>query len=304
MVFGFLAAGLAVCLICTLVRQRRQKKQVEELTEYLMRMQDYPELMPPAKCMEGKVGILQSEIYKLVVQTKEQSSVAMRDKEYLAGMLSDISHQIKTPLAAVTILTDLLKNPDLPEEKRVEFTEKIDSQVDRITWLIRNLLTLSQLDANMLKLKRERISAQALLENACQPVEVSAEQKGIRLILPDCGEIEMVCDVHWTSEAFSNIVKNCVEHTACGGTVEILVNQNNFATNFVIRDNGEGIAKEHLPHIFERFYRGGNTSGESVGIGLAMAKQVFLMQNGVIEASSEVGVGTEFRVKMYWTEMA
>lgn len=304
MVFGLLAAGLGVCLMFVLGWQRRQKRQVEELTEYLMRMQDYPELMPPAKCMEGKIGILQSEIYKLVVQTKEQSSVAMRDKEYLAGMLSDISHQIKTPLAAVTILTDLLKSPDLPEEKRAEFTEKIDSQVARITWLIRNLLTLSQLDANMLKLKRERVSVEALLQNACQPVAVAAEQKGIRLIVPECSEMEMVCDVRWTSEAFSNIVKNCVEHTANGGAVEILVSQNNFATNFVIRDNGEGIAKEHLPHIFERFYRGGNTSGESVGIGLAMAKQMFLMQNGVIEASSEVGVGTEFRVKMYWTEMA
>lgn len=264
-----------------------------------MSLQDQIQLPAPARCKEGQAGILQSEVYKLMVQMKEQSDGAVQDKEYLASMLSDISHQIKTPLAAVTIMTDLLKTPDLSEEKRLEFTERIDTQVNRINWLIRNLLTLSQLDANMLKLKKQRMNAGMLAEKACQPLELAAELKGIELRIEMEEDLELVCDPHWTAEALSNIVKNCVEHTSGGGRVWLKVSQNNFSTNFYVRDNGEGIPREQLSHIFERFYKGATSSPESVGIGLAMAKKIILLQNGTIDVSSQVGQGTEFFIKFY-----
>jgi len=287
-------------ILGVLLWERRQRsRELEELISYFMSLQDQIQLPAPARCKEGQAGILQSEVYKLMVQMKEQSDGAVQDKEYLASMLSDISHQIKTPLAAVTIMTDLLKTPDLSEEKRLEFTERIDTQVNRINWLIRNLLTLSQLDANMLKLKKQRMNAGMLAEKACQPLELAAELKGIELRIEMEEDLELVCDPHWTAEALSNIVKNCVEHTSGGGRVWLKVSQNNFSTNFYVRDNGEGIPREQLSHIFERFYKGATSSPESVGIGLAMAKKIILLQNGTIDVSSQVGQGTEFFIKFY-----
>ena len=287
-------------ILGVLLWERRQRsRELEELISYFMSLQDQIQLPAPARCKEGQAGILQSEVYKLMVQMKEQSDGAVQDKEYLASMLSDISHQIKTPLAAVTIMTDLLKTPDLSEEKRLEFTERIDTQVNRINWLIRNLLTLSQLDSNMLKLKKQRMNAGMLAEKACQPLELAAELKGIELRIEMEEDLELVCDPHWTAEALSNIVKNCVEHTSGGGRVWLKVSQNNFSTNFYVRDNGEGIPREQLSHIFERFYKGATSSPESVGIGLAMAKKIILLQNGTIDVSSQVGQGTEFFIKFY-----
>ena len=295
--FGLLCCT-ALCFISARAWYRREK-QLEELILYLMKLQDHPEIPELPKYSEGQLGVLQSEIYKLVVQNREQSAGAVREKEYLAQMLSDISHQIKTPLTSITIMTDLLKSPNLDEEKRVEFTDKIDSQVSRITWLIRNLLTLSQLDANMLKLKKQDVPVRELIQKACQPFEILAELKEVELSVSADGNIRLICDAHWTAEAISNIVKNCIEHTQPGGEVCVTVSQNNLATDIFIRDNGEGIAKEHLPYIFDRFYKAGNQSNDSVGIGLAMSRQMIMLQNGTISVSSEEEAGTEFHIKMY-----
>lgn len=293
-----LGGCVTLCVVSGAAWYRREKR-LEELILYLMKLQDHLELPEMAKYGEGQLGVLQSEIYKLVARIQKKSMGAAREKDYLAGMLSDISHQIKTPLTSITLMTDLLKNPDLDEAKRIEFIDKIDSQVGRITWLIRNLLTLSQLDANMLKLKREEAGVRELILKACQPFEILAELKEIELSVAADEDIRMVCDEHWTAEAISNIVKNCIEHTEPGGRVSILAGQNNFATNILIKDTGEGIGKEHLPYIFDRFYKAGNPSADSVGIGLAMSRQIIMMQNGTVSVNSEEGVGTEFHIKVY-----
>ncbi|MDE5777095.1 MAG: HAMP domain-containing histidine kinase [Lachnospiraceae bacterium] len=303
----FLCGCIAALFIVNRLYYRKKEKQTEEMINYLMKVQDGLQLPDMTKCNEGQLGILQSEIYKLVVLLKEQAGIAKREKSYLAGMLSDISHQIKTPITAITLMTDLLKEPGLPEEKRLECITRIDKQVSKITWLIRNLLTLSQLEADMLELKKEQVEVRQLLEKACQSLTLLAEVKGVDLSLethkPEnykSGErMYVVCDEGWTAEALSNIIKNCVEHTPEGGEVRITVSQHNFATNIVIRDNGQGISKEDLPHIFERFYKGRHGSKDSVGIGLAMAKQVILRQNGVITVESEEGKGSTFYVKLY-----
>lgn len=305
-----LCGCIAVQFLMNLFFRYRREKQLEEMIVYLMRLQDGLQLPEFTKCNEGQIGILQSEIYKMVVLLQEQSHAATKEKNYLARMLSDISHQIKTPITAITLMTDLLMKPDLPLEKRLEFVEKIDKQVSKITWLIRNLLTLSQLEADMLKLKKDRVLVSELLEKVCQSLELLAEVKGVAMItdfnqkdspkMQD--EIYLICDETWIAEAFSNIIKNCIEHTPEGGEVRITVTQHNFATNIIISDNGCGIAKEDLPHVFERFYKGRHGSKDSVGIGLAMARQIILRQNGMISVESKEGSGTTFLIKLYAEE--
>ena len=289
----FLGCGAFFCLVEFLLYRRRERK-LKELTLYLLKLQDGAELPPFESFEEGQLGVLQSEIYKMVSLLDEETKKSKRQNHYLADMLSDISHQIKTPLAGITLMTDLLKDPELPEEKR-------DRQTEKITWLVRNLLTLAQLEADMLKLKKETVSAAELVETAVGPLNILAELKGVELEMKIPEGIELSCDRAWTAEALSNVIKNCIEHvsTDAGKHVWITVAENNFAVTLTVRDDGPGIPPEELPHIFERFYKGKNSSKNSVGIGLAMARQIFLQQNGTIEAASEPGKGTSFRIRFY-----
>lgn len=291
--------GMILLVGVSVIAHRIREKRLEDLTMYLMKVQDRLDLPEMKSCGEGNIGILQSEIYKLVALLQEQSSSAVKENTYLSRMLSDISHQIKTPLTSITIMTDLLKSPELPDGKRLEFAARIEQQANRITWLVRNLLTLSQLEADMLKLKKEHVNIKVLLAKAMEPFEIMAEVKEIELTVHVDPDIQIICDEHWTTEAISNIIKNCIEHTPPGGSVTITADQNNFSTNIYIRDTGEGIEKEQLSHIFERFYKGENASENSVGIGLAMSRQLILQQNGMIHVMSEKGKGTAFHIKLY-----
>lgn len=296
---ALLGGALLLMIVMFVLYRRKREKQLEEIVMYLMRIQDGAGLPEWKSYGEGQVGILQSEIYKLVMLLGEKSNQAVKEKEYLSRMLSDISHQIKTPLTSMTIMADLLKTPDLEEEKRLEFAGRIDQQVSRMTWLVRNLLTLSQLEADMLKLKKEDIRMSSLIAKAIAPLELMADVRNVELHIDVDANIHLTCDAHWTVEAVSNIIKNCLEHTPAGGQVRIIGGQNNFSTNLYICDNGEGIEKEEIGHIFERFYKGKNASENSVGIGLALARQIVMQQNGTIEVKSGPGQGTEFYLKWY-----
>ncbi len=290
--------SLAV-IVLLLVLYRKREKDTAELISYLMRVQDRLELPEMSGFREGQFGILQSEIYKLVALLKEQYSNEKKQKKYMADMLSDISHQIKTPMTAITIMNDLLKTPELSERQRLAYVEKIDSQTERIRWLVKNLLTMSRLEADMLELKSEEMGSEELLVDVLNPLYVLADAKQVELSVDIPEGIRLFCDRKWTAEALSNIVKNCIEHTDSGGEVSVTVLQTNFSTDITVRDTGEGIAKEHLPYIFDRFYRAPGASSDSVGIGLSMSKQLIMRQNGMIEVKSELGVGTEFLVRLY-----
>lgn len=294
-----LGIALVLSWIIFMVYQRRKERKIEELIQYLMKVQDHMELPAFTSMNEGNLGILQSEIYKLVVQLQEQYSGEQKQKKYMVDMLSDISHQMKTPMTAISLMTDLLSVPELSDEKRLDYVEKINQQTSRITWLVRNLLTLSQLEADMLELKKEDVCLKEILDKIENTFEIMAEIKGVELSVECSKEIHIECDRQWTREAISNIVKNCIEHTPEEGRVSIAVQQNNIATEIVIEDTGEGISKEHLPHIFKRFYKAPGASNSSVGIGLSMAKQIIMRQNGTITVESEVGVGSKFIIKLY-----
>ncbi|MBR5419704.1 MAG: HAMP domain-containing histidine kinase [Lachnospiraceae bacterium] len=294
---------MAVCILLLLVldllEKRKTEKQIKELTDYITRVQDYASIPEVAEITEDSLGILQSEIYKVVTILREQYSSEHKQKKYMSDMMSDISHQFKTPLTAISLMTELLMEPGVTEEQRLEYAAKIDSQIGKITWLIRNLLTLSQLEAGVLEMKRESVVLADMVKDITESLGVLAEVAEVELISGISPEIVITADKHWLREAFSNIIKNCIEHTQAGGFVKINASRNNIYTELRIEDNGKGIEKEHLPHIFERFYKAGNSSPNSVGIGLAMAKQIINAHNGRIEAESEVGKGTRFFIRLY-----
>ena len=190
-------------------------------------------------------------------------------------------------------------NEAVSDEQRLEYTGKIDAQISKMTWLLKSLLTLSQLEAGVLEMKAEKAELNKLINDLSEPLSIMAEVAEVEYICSIPDGIVLKVDIHWFKEALSNIIKNCIEHTNKGGFVRISASQNNLHTSIVIEDNGKGIEKEHLPHIFERFYKAGNSSHDSVGIGLAMARQIIRAHDGKIEAESEIGKGTKFTISLY-----
>ncbi|MCR5823039.1 MAG: HAMP domain-containing histidine kinase [Lachnospiraceae bacterium] len=298
-----MAVTLGLCLAgfwcADLFEKRKTEKDVRELTDYITKVQDCAALPEMKELTEGSIGILQSEIYKVVTILREQYSLEHKQKKYMSDMMSDISHQFKTPLTAISLMTELLMGENVTREERMEYAAKIDSQINKMTWLIRNLLTLSQLEAGVLEMKMSPVGLKEVLEEISEGLGVMAEMAEVELNVRVSEEIVIKADSHWIREALSNIIKNCIEHTAAGGHVNVTASANNLCTTLIIEDNGKGIEKEHLPHIFERFYKAGNSSPNSVGIGLAMAKQIIGSHGGRIEAESEVGKGTKFTVMFY-----
>jgi len=288
--------GLAIIMITCLFFIEKQFKRIKEITIYSQRVLQKDYSLDIRDNAEGDISNLKNEIYKLTVMLKEQAQQQAEDKERLATALSDISHQLKTPMTSLFVMTDLLKQDNIPYEKKHEFMDTIHNQLDRINWLVSSLLTLSKLDAQAIKMKREKHHLTRLVKAAIEPVAIPAELKNININIEKSDAI-FWGDFYWSREALVNILKNCIEHTGEGGTIDISFEENRLYSELRIKDNGEGISKEDIKHVFKRFYKGENASEGNVGIGLAMARSIIREQGGDIICSSKKGIGTKFTVK-------
>ena len=294
----FLILFLILCG-CVLGYTAVRYHQIAELSIYLNRIAAGEYGLDLRDNMEGELSELKNDIYKVTVMLAHQADLLEKDKLYLADTLADISHQLKTPLTSMLVMTDLLEQPDLPAEKRREFTGHIRSQLQRMEWLISSLLKLSKLDAGTIRFKKEQVFLPHLVDKATEHLMVLMDVKQQTLVLEGDPDTYFLGDRDWSAEAMANLIKNCVEHTPCGGTIKIQYESSTLYTQIVLSDTGEGVDPVDLPHIFERFYKGKNSSKDSVGIGLAMAKNIIQKQNGTIEASSEPGKGMTFTIKFY-----
>ncbi len=277
----------------------RRYKNIRLLSEYLASVYAGRQQLDIRDNEEGELSILKNDIYKVTLTLYEQSELLKKDKTYLSETLSNISHQLKTPLTSMFVMTDLLSNPDLPQDKKEEFLSKITNQLKRIEWLVASLLKLSKIDAQTVQFKRENIRLRNLIEKAVEPLLIPIEIKEQKLEIACREDIFITADFNWTAEAVLNIVKNCIEHTGSGGTISINCLQNPLYAELIITDNGEGIAPEDKPHIFERFYKGMNAGPDSIGIGLAMSKTILNSQNGNVEIDPAWENGTKFRIRFY-----
>ncbi len=246
---------------------------------------------------EGELGILHSEIYKMTVRLREQQQKLLNDKVYLANSIADISHQIRTPLTSINLLVQLLSELDISNERRYQLVHELYGLLSRIDWLISTLLKISKLDTGTVQFKEENISLETLINKSCSTLLVPIELHGQELVINAAGDF--VGDIAWTCEAIGNIVKNCMEHTPEGGKIEIEAVENALYTEIVIKDNGTGISKEDMPHIFERFYKGKNSSETSFGIGLALSRMIITSQNGTVKVENRTPSGTMFIIRFY-----
>jgi signal transduction histidine kinase len=245
---------------------------------------------------EGELSILKSEIYKVTVALREQAEALTKDKRELANALADISHQLKTPLTALGIMTDLLDNDDLPPVNRREFATNMRMSIDRMEWLVLSLLKLARLDAGAVELKRAPVYMTSLIERAVKPLTIPMEIREQTLSTAGLN-VTVTCDLEWTSEALGNILKNAVENTPEGGHIGITYGENPFYSFIAVHDGGAGINDAELRNLFKRFYRGKHANRDNSGIGLSLSLAIMREQNGDIEAANDNG--GVFTLKFY-----
>lgn len=290
--------SLTIIVTILIINYKNKKsKKIENIINYIGEINKKNYNLKIEENTEDELSNLTNELYKITIMLKEQAELSKKDKNVLQRSLEDISHQIKTPLTSISIMLDNIKeNPQMDLHTRQEFIYEISRQIEWINWLVISLLKLSKLDSNTVDFKHEEINAENLINNVIKNLAIPLDIKQQSVIVTGNNET-FIGDYNWELEALTNIVKNCIEHTPENKKIYINCEKNNFNTKIVIRDEGNGIDREDIKHIFERFYKGKNSSENSVGIGLALSKSIIEKDNGYILCTSEVGKGTTFEIK-------
>ena len=304
---------LAVLLASTLLRYRRIARMAGQVDAVLHGERD----VGFERMREGELAVLASELDKMRSRLELANEDLLREKGALADALADVSHQIKTPLTSLSLMTSLTRGSLVEDGGHpgevvggvgghggvgvgLRTMERLEGRVE---WLVSSLLKLARIDAGVVSFARARVDGAELVARAIEPLEVSAELAGVELVRDVQPGAGFEGDLAWTAEALENILKNCLEHTPAGGQVRVSCAEDALAFRLSVEDTGPGIASEDLPHVFERFYRGGE-KGEGaggsevdpggVGIGLALAKSLVTAQGGSVRAGNAPDGGARF----------
>lgn len=275
-----------------------ESKKINEITKYIEEINRGNYKLNIEENTEDELSILKNELYKITIMLKEVAENSQKDKTTLKDSLSDISHQIKTPITSILIMLDnILSDENMPEDIKKDFIKDIKREIVNIKFLVESILKLSKIDSNSIKFIKKEVFIKDIINEAVKNVSMLSELKNIEIIVSGDDSIKTICDLKWQVEAITNILKNCIEHSYENRKIYINYNQNNMYTELKIEDNGTGIDAKDLPHIFERFYKGKNSSSDSVGIGLALSKSIIESNNGYIQVDSELNKGTIFIIK-------
>lgn len=266
--------------------------RITELTKYLEQV-NMGSAGTVIQTKEDEFSMLQDEIYKTVTTLYQTRDSALGAKQNFADNLANIAHQLKTPITASFLSLQLMK-----ENMSITYVDQIRKQLERLNRLEESLLTLSKIDAGTLQLEHSQVDIYTALNLAAENLYDLLKKENISISIPDKGCVEICGDMEWTMEAFINLMKNCMEHSAHGGTIHCDYSNNPLYTEILIWDEGQGFDEEDLPHLFERFYRG-KAAGNGIGIGLSLARSIFELQNGNITARNLPEGGACFEIRIY-----
>ena len=272
---------------------RYNRKRIEELTDYLecVNIGKFDRII---QTKEDCFSQLEDEIYKTVTTLRQTRDTAVKTKENYADNLANIAHQLKTKITMLSLALQLSKKTD-----SAIYVQQMESQLESLTWLEEALLTLSKIDAGVLQLECSKVDVYTALTLATENLSELLVKSEISVSIPDKGCIEIDGDMEWTMEAFINVIKNCIEHSAHGGIIHCDYSVNPLYVEVLIWDEGKGFREEDIPHLFERFYKGKDTSEKGIGIGLSLARSIFEMQNGNITARNMQSGGACFEIRVY-----
>ena len=244
---------------------------------------------------EGELYRLFHTVNSLAAVLNAHADNELREKEFLKNTISDISHQLKTPLAALNIYNGLLQDGDMELSAVIEFADLSEQELDRIETLVQNLLKITKLDAGAIVLEKATENVADMMRDIELHFAYRARQEKKEIILSGSDHLSLFCDRDWLNEAIDNIVKNAFDHTESGATIRVAWKELPSGVQIVITDNGCGIHPEDIHHIFKRFYRSRfSKDKQGIGLGLPLAKAIVEAHNGTIEVDSELGIGTTF----------
>ena len=272
-------------------RERLYKKSENIIKDYIDG--NYTVHLPQSN--EGNIYQLLASVDQLATMLQAKNNTEQKTKEFLKNTISDISHQLKTPLSALVMYQEIIENePDNPETVR-EFSLKSGTALKRIEQLIQSILKITRIDAGSIYFEKSNYSIPDILSHAISELTTRANNEKKEIVINGDLEQMLYCDIEWTGEAIGNIVKNALDHTDAGGKITISWERTPAMIRIFITDNGHGITQEDIHHIFKRFYRSKNTSdSQGIGLGLPLAKAVVEGQGGILSVQSERLQGTTF----------
>ena len=287
-----------IAIIVALIYTNKRDKSLRSINKYLDKVNNGNYELKIEDNGEDEISRLRNELYKTTILLRESAENSEKEKTNLSNSLADISHQLKTPLTSIRIMLDNIEeNPNMDEKTRNEFIEEISRQIDWISSLVISLLKLAKFDAGAIIMQDTQINVKKLIDNVINNLAIMIDIKNIKIKEKIDEDVILRADYNWQLEALTNIIKNCIEHSKEDSKIKIEVENNSIFVKIKITDEGEGIAKEDLSHIFERFYKSKQASENSIGIGLSLAKTIIEKENGYIKVDSELGKGTTFEIK-------
>lgn len=288
-----------IFIIIIIAKEHKNKKNLNDIISYLKELNRGNYNLNIDLNKEGELSILKNEIYTTTVMLREQAEKELQDKINLKDSLTNISHQLKTPLTSISLLVDNLLDEEIDTNTQKEFLLDIKNQIESINYLIIVLLKLSRFDANVVTFKEEKINVKNLLVDILKHMDVLREVKNIAIHIAGDNSSSFIGDYKWEYEAISNILKNCLEYTPENKNIYIKYRETNMYTEIIIEDEGPGMSKNEKNKIFERFYKGNNSNSNNFGIGLSLAKEIINKDNGKIKVESELNKGTTFKIRYY-----
>lgn len=298
----FVIVNISVITILSLIlnylylkHNRKKDKDIEEISNYIEQINKGNYQMNIDNNTEDELSILKNEVYKTMIMLKESAENSSKDKESIKDSLSDISHQLKTPITSIMIALDNLEdNPDLDIATRERFIKSAKRDINNVRFLIQSILKLSKFDTNAVEFIKEIVEIKELITESINNVENLCDLRNINIKTNNSIDSKIYCDKHWQIEAITNIIKNAVEHA--DNYVSVNVEENNVYVKITIENDGEQISKEDIPNIFKRFYKGKNATKDSIGIGLALAKTIIESEKGYISVETKKNL-TKFTIK-------
>lgn len=244
---------------------------------------------------EGAIFHIFASIEQLATMLQAQNEAEHKTKEFLKNTISDISHQLKTPLAALTMYQEIIENEPDHADVVLEFSAKIGIALKRMEYLIQSMLKITRLDTGNIVFEKNRYHVSELISHAINELTTRAENENKKILIDGNPGQLITCDMEWTGEAIGNLVKNALDHTKPGGIIRITWEHTPAMFRIFISDDGNGIAPEDIHHIFKRFYRSKHSlDTQGIGLGLPLAKSIIEGQGGLISVQSELNEGTTF----------
>lgn len=290
MLWGFFGVLIlfALLLLLDFLHNRYNDDLLEQITLLIEALVEQQERQIFSEAEDTLTARLQHQLLKLRNILTAQNQMLAKEKEQIKTLISDISHQIKTPIAAANTFAELLSDGELSAEERTEYITTLQMSLGKLTFLTNSLIKISRLESGIISLKPEKNSLNEIVLQAVKTVYAKAKEKGI-LITFECDQaFEAVLDFNWTAEAISNVIDNAVKYTPQGGFVRLQITEYPSFLRLDISDSGVGIPEEEQAKIFGRFYRGKQSVGtDGVGIGLYLTREIINKQNGYMKVSSD-----------------